>query len=374
MKDSDLLKFKEKFQEYREKNPPSKIGKKTPVVPPWIINCPELNPPFTWFGGKRDVADEVWKRFGADIPNYIEPFAGGLAVLLRRPIKDLESFEGFYETFNDQNLFLLNFWRAVQYGDRAKLVKYVDFPAHEEELLARRRYMMEQQENLDGEPETDQEFENMAAELRARRKYLLEKRDNFAVALDGYKKFDLEVAGLWLYVTRNWIGAGADDPKTYPLQKIPSKIKKSWLGGSTEAHITCLQQRLKGAMGFVGDWKRVVKSKTQTTGRGRTGVFLDPPYLGTEEYYAGFTEKKPERLPIAREVDEWALEKGDDQEFRIAVCGYEHNFNLDEYEKRGWYLHRWQPRIGFHSGKKDQEERVLNVEITAFSPHRLPTT
>ncbi|KKM69533.1 hypothetical protein LCGC14_1449830, partial [marine sediment metagenome] len=43
-----------------------------------------LKAPFPWFGGKRRVADKVWERFG-DVPNYVEPFAGSLAVLLERP-------------------------------------------------------------------------------------------------------------------------------------------------------------------------------------------------------------------------------------------------------------------------------------------------
>lgn len=43
-----------------------------------------LKAPFPWFGGKRRVADVVWRAFG-DVPNYVEPFAGSLAVLLGRP-------------------------------------------------------------------------------------------------------------------------------------------------------------------------------------------------------------------------------------------------------------------------------------------------
>ena len=42
-----------------------------------------LSAPFPWFGGKRQVADEVWSAFG-DVVNYVEPFAGSLAVLQRQ--------------------------------------------------------------------------------------------------------------------------------------------------------------------------------------------------------------------------------------------------------------------------------------------------
>ena len=43
-----------------------------------------LKAPFPWFGGKSRVSDLVWDQFG-DVPNYVEPFFGSGAVLLRRP-------------------------------------------------------------------------------------------------------------------------------------------------------------------------------------------------------------------------------------------------------------------------------------------------
>ena len=43
-----------------------------------------MQAPFPWFGGKSKVAHLVWDRFG-NTPNYVEPFAGSLAVLLNRP-------------------------------------------------------------------------------------------------------------------------------------------------------------------------------------------------------------------------------------------------------------------------------------------------
>ncbi len=137
MNEDELSELEKGLQDFNRRHPAPASNKRDFEIPSWIDDCGELNPPFTWFGGKRKIAGLVWDKFGADIPNYIEPFAGGLAVLLRRPIEDLEEFKNFYETFNDQNLFLLNFWRAVQYGDHSELIKYADFPAHETELLER---------------------------------------------------------------------------------------------------------------------------------------------------------------------------------------------------------------------------------------------
>ena len=43
-----------------------------------------LRAPFPWFGGKSRAAPLVWAALG-DVANYVEPFAGSLAVLLARP-------------------------------------------------------------------------------------------------------------------------------------------------------------------------------------------------------------------------------------------------------------------------------------------------
>ena len=42
-----------------------------------------IQQPFPYFGGKRTVAPEIWRRFG-DVRNYVEPFFGGGGVLLNR--------------------------------------------------------------------------------------------------------------------------------------------------------------------------------------------------------------------------------------------------------------------------------------------------
>lgn len=60
-----------------------------------------MKAPFPWFGGKRRVAHLVWDRFG-DVPNYVEPFAGSLAVLLERPHTPR------CETVNDKDCYLAN--------------------------------------------------------------------------------------------------------------------------------------------------------------------------------------------------------------------------------------------------------------------------
>ena len=57
-----------------------------------------LQAPFVWFGGKSRAAPLIWPRLG-EVANYVEPFAGSLAVLLGSPriathetVNDLDGF------------------------------------------------------------------------------------------------------------------------------------------------------------------------------------------------------------------------------------------------------------------------------------------
>ena len=82
-----------------------------------------LKAPFPWFGGKSRVDAMVWQRFGR-VRNYVEPFAGSLAVLLGRP-----TIEGT-ETVNDLDGLLSNFWRAVRL-DPERTAEHADWPVSE---------------------------------------------------------------------------------------------------------------------------------------------------------------------------------------------------------------------------------------------------
>lgn len=102
-------------------------------------NDQPLKAPFPYPGGKSKVADMVWERFG-DCDNYIEPFMGSLAVLLRRPA---DHFRDGYrvETCNDANHYLVNFWRAVQ-ADPEGVARWADSPVNEADLHARHRWLV----------------------------------------------------------------------------------------------------------------------------------------------------------------------------------------------------------------------------------------
>lgn len=128
-----------------------------------------IKAPFPYFGGKRRVAAIVWERFG-DVPNYVEPFAGSLAVLLGRP------HEARAETVNDLDCYLANFWRALQ-ADPDAVAEAADWPVNEADLHARHQWLVDR------------------VEFRERMKVDPEY-------------FDARIAGWWVWGISQWIGSG----------------------------------------------------------------------------------------------------------------------------------------------------------------------
>jgi hypothetical protein len=151
-----------------------------------------LKAPFPWFGGKSRVARIVWDHFG-DVRNYVEPFAGSLAVLLGRPS------DPKIETVNDLDCWIANFWRALQY-DPEHLARFADWPVNEADLHARHLWLVKQTDFRE-RMKTDPDF------------------------------YDVKIAGWWVWGISQWIGSGwcaktggsgRQDPPGDPWQKKPN--------------------------------------------------------------------------------------------------------------------------------------------------------
>jgi len=128
-----------------------------------------LRAPFPWFGGKSRAAALIWARFG-DVPNYVEPFAGSLAVLLGRPHAPRA------ETVNDKDAYVANFWRATE-ADPEAVAHYADWPVNEADLHARHEWLVGQtgfRQRMLGDPD----------------------------------HYDVKIAGWWVWGLCQWIGGG----------------------------------------------------------------------------------------------------------------------------------------------------------------------
>ncbi|HEX5750036.1 MAG TPA: DNA adenine methylase [Archangium sp.] len=169
-----------------------------------------LRAPFPWFGGKSRAAPLVWQAFG-DVANYVEPFAGSLAVLLARPTPPR------VETVNDKDCYLANFWRAVQ-ASPDEVAYWADSPVNEADLHATHRWLINGEDeaarlrkasNVALQALTSGDVAAAQAALRAGQ---LEGRPLGAALRERLRKdesyFDAEVAGRWVWGISQWIGSG----------------------------------------------------------------------------------------------------------------------------------------------------------------------
>jgi DNA adenine methylase len=366
-----------------------------------------LRAPFPWFGGKSRVAHLVWERFG-DVPNYVEPFAGSLAVLLNRP------HEPRVETVNDLDCYLANFWRAVSAAP-AEVAAAADWPINEADLHSRHRWLVN----------------------RARFRERMKTEPNY---------FNAKIAGWWVWGISQWIGSGwcsqpewtgragcynsargihTTDWNGRPsLRGMGVHRKGPNLGGrnnkgvhrmalsqqmpclhgdsgatgrgihasglhrkllkmdrGTQSRLMmrrealcswfeALQSRLRNVRVCCGDWRRIL-GPSPTIHIGVTGVFLDPPYEPSEiargagqdgfsrsdKLYAGHD------AGLSAQVREWALEHAEDPRLRIALCGYEGEHKMPA----SWQVLPWKAAGGY-SNRGANPRRNAERERIWFSP------
>jgi DNA adenine methylase len=300
-----------------------------------------LQAPFPWFGGKSRAADLIWSRFG-NVPNYVEPFAGSLAVLLSRP------HAPGTETVNDADCYLANFWRAVQHAPE-DVARWADAPVNEADLHARHRWLVAQ------------------ADFRERM-----KRDP--------EFYDARIAGWWAWGICSWIGSGWCPSRARgdgPAQQLPHlgdagrglHRKLPHLGDAGRGDVlsvwfSAIAERLARVRVACGDWTRVMGDSV-TVKHGITGVLLDPPYSSDEHEveYAAHSD-------VAADVRAWAVEHGNDPRLRIALCGYDGEHEMP----RGWEVVAWKAKGGYGSQGQGRGRDNARRERIWFSPHCLRVT
>jgi len=347
----------------------------------------QLKAPFPWFGGKSRVAHLVWDRFG-DVPNYVEPFAGSLAVLLMRP------HPAKTETVNDKDCMIANFWRALQH-DPDEVSRYADCPVNEADQHARHVWLCSQEEF----------------------------RERMKVDPDFY---DTKIAGWWVWGQCIWIGAGWCSVQLPHLGNAGTGVhrkrphlgnagtgvhrKRPHLGNAGKGlnrqlphlgdagkglnrqlphlgnagtgvcdvsdpisgtrrgiqvltYMRELAERLRGVRVCCGDWSRVC-GPSPTVKHGTTAVFLDPPYSEDADRAELYSS---EDLSVAHAVRQWALENGDNPQLRIALCGYDGEHAMPE----SWECVAWKAAGGYGSQGNGRGRENAARERIWFSPHCL---
>jgi len=288
-----------------------------------------LRPPFPWFGGKSRAAPLIWSRLG-DVANYVEPFAGSLAVLLGRPHAPR------VETVNDIDAYLANFWRALQ-ADPDAVAAHADQPVNEADLHARHRWLVDQVEFR----------ERMHADPHCH---------------------DAKIAGWWAWGLCAWIGsgwcAGASASRQIPHlgdagMGLHAKIPHLGTAGQgLHAWLAALSQRLRYVRVACGDWARVL-TPCVTERLGTTGIVLDPPYDDDEHAitYGGGGG-------VAESVRKWCRANGENRRLRIALCGYDGTWEPPS----GWSVEAWKAPGGYGSQGDGRGRANARRERVWFSP------
>lgn len=291
-----------------------------------------MKAPFPWFGGKSKVAHLVWDRFG-NVPNYVEPFAGSLAVLLNRP------HAPSVETVNDLDCYLANFWRAIRLNPSSTAV-WADWPVNEADLLARHRWLVDRAEFRD--------------RIRSDPDY-----------------FDARIAGWWVWGLCSWIGSGWCVQKERMPEQLPHlgdagmginrKLPHLGDAGRAEAILAYFEElagRLRNVRVACGEWDRVLGDSV-TSKHGTTGVFLDPPY-STEEHAVAYSANSD----VSGAVREWAIANGGNKDLRIALCGYDGEHKMPD----SWECVAWKTAGGYGSQSDGKGRTNANRERIWFSP------
>ena len=368
-----------------------------------------MKAPFIWFGGKRRVASLVWDALG-DVDNYVEPFAGSLAVLLGRPTWH----KARCETVNDADSYLANFWRALLH-DPEEVARWADWPVNETDLFARHLWLVNEGRRRIASLESDPDF------------------------------YDARVAGWWVWGLNAWIGSGwcrGDGPWTLAVEHQDGEDRQlphlgnagrgvnrqlphlgdagqgvnrqlphlgnagqgvnrqlphlgdagrgvnrqlPHLGdagrgetparGSTASFPTSetllayfgeLAARLRHVRVCCGDWSRVVTTGALNYGV-TVGVFLDPPYLGDVRTADLYTV---DDHTISVAVRDWAIENGDNRRYRIVLAGYEDEHG--EHMPDTWRCHSYSASkaYGTNNGDNGRGNGVnRHKERLWFSPH-----
>ena len=320
-----------------------------------ISKATKLQAPFPYFGGKKSVADIVWKALGQP-KHYMEPFCGSAAVLLARPDHDPSVH---VESICDKDGFIANAWRSIKYSPD-ETAKYCDWPVIHADLSARRKVLIENEERL---------LENLIAD------------DEW---------HDAKLGGYWIWAASCWIGSGLTSPSQIPhlgnagtgVHKI-SQIPHLASAGKGEevdldspyntniyAWFRALAERLRYVRIVNGDWKRICGGNWQNK-LGPVGIFCDPPYAVADRDQNIYHHD--DTTSVAHEVREWCIERGKLESYRIVLAGYEEH---EELLLHGWTAQNWKAQGGYGNTKRNADLKAIGSEnakreILYFSPHCL---
>ena len=246
---------------------------------------PNVVSPFSWYGVRNLVAEQVWLHLG-NPTLYVEPFCGTCSVLLARPNPRGR------EIVNDLSPWLVNFWRAMR---------------SEPDRMARIYF---------------QHLTNLNNRHLARLKVLLrEKKQWITTNLADPQWHTVTVAAHWYIGQRNTFWGKFMVGNRRPQLKMGRKYRHPFFEHKQDRER--IQARLQEVEIYHGDWTGVLHHLDDSS---NAAVFLDSPYddicRRNADHYE--VELRPE---LAQEVALWGVAHAGPQ-LKVAMCGWEGDYDL----------------------------------------------
>jgi site-specific DNA-adenine methylase len=260
-----------------------------------------MKTPFSYFGGKRQVADQIWQRLG-DPTFYYEPFVGAGGSFLGRPTAPKR------EVIGDSYCLVTNFWRAAKLAKPEELAELTAWPLSQLDLTARDSWLAAQKDRLHHFLSTDPFW------------------------------YDLRCAAWysWKNCVRMSYNAFGHSLNLGGSEKGVLRKRQN-----LAEYFAALKQRLSNVIIHYGDWTRLTKL-AESQCRDRDGAILfDPPYLyATGRKQNCYAHDSPD---VAGWVKRWAVARATTHpRLRITLCGWqgEHEMPPD------WEALSWRTRKG----------------------------
>ena len=353
--------------------------------------------PFPYFGGKRKAAPDVWGLLG-DVPHYVEPFAGSLAVLLERPHPANRPYVS--ETVNDADGLIVNVWRSIQQFPEVT-AEHASWPVSEADKTARQIAVLRWRDEvmldrLAGDPvwcdpqmagwwvwglccqigavggpwtvdRVTGRIVKQGRGVRRGRPHLTGNgqgvnhpgirepgvtRDRPHLSSDGQGvnhagTREPGVSRGRPHLSNNGMGVNHPGTREPGVSRLDQTDNPDGFHPVTMPELVrwfqWLSARLRHVRILNGDWSRLVTTGAAHTlmvrqGKGPAGVFLDPPYASSERA-SGLYGHGHDSGDVAGVAREWAQGVGDDPKWRIVLAGYDTEHAA--LESAGWSVHEW---------------------------------
>lgn len=269
------------------------------------VKATTVNPPIKWHGGKHYLAPKIIALMPPHL-HYVEPYAGGLAVLLAK------NPEGVSEVVNDLNAELASFWRVLRCPVQwPRFQRLNEATAFSDEAYEAASAILEQEKHNTNRDEGEYAWA-----------FFVKCRQSLAGRMDAFAP-----------LSRTRVRRGMNEQASAWLTAIEG--------------LSAVHERMKRVVVLNRDALKVIRQQDG----GDTLFYFDPPYMHetratTGEYQHEMTVEQHKEL-----LSTLAGIKG-----KFLLSGYPSKLYCDFGDEHGWTRHEFDLPNNAASGKSKQRK------------------